>query len=74
MYKTTMETIVKEYRYDQLTDEVREVIVASWKRGGLLLAAAIERMIPTKLCPRHSTARRGKNAADRIRSDAQQSQ
>jgi hypothetical protein len=35
MYKKPIEAIVKEYRYDPLPDEVRAVIIASWKRGGL---------------------------------------
>ena len=46
MYKKPLDAIVKEYRYDPLPDEVRAVIIASWKRGGLLPAAAIERMVP----------------------------
>ena len=37
---------MKEYRYDPLPDEVRAVIIASWKRGGLLPAAAMEQMVP----------------------------
>ena len=39
---------VKEYRYDPLTDDVRAVIIASWKRGGLLPAAAEEQMVPVQ--------------------------
>ena len=46
MYKKPLEAIVKEYRYDPLPDEVRAVIIASWKRGGLLPPAAIEQMVP----------------------------
>ena len=45
MYKKPIEAIVKEYRYDPLPDEVRAVIVASWKRGGLLPATALSRQI-----------------------------
>jgi hypothetical protein len=46
MYKKPIETIAKEYQYDPLPDEVRAVIIASWRRGGLLPPAAIERMVP----------------------------
>ena len=46
MYKKPLDAIVKEYRYDPLPDEVRAVIIASWKRGGLLPAAAVEQMVP----------------------------
>jgi hypothetical protein len=42
MYKKPIEAIVKEYRYDPLPDEVRAVIIASWRRGGLLPEAAVE--------------------------------
>ena len=48
MYKKPIEAIVKEYRYDPLPDEVRAVIVASWKRGGLLPPTTIEQMVPEK--------------------------
>jgi hypothetical protein len=51
MYKKPIEAIVKEYRYDPLPDEVRAVIIASWKRGGLLPAAAVEEMVPQQLAP-----------------------
>jgi hypothetical protein len=46
MYKKPIEAIVKEYRYDPLPDEVRAVIIASWKRGGFLPEKAIEQLIP----------------------------
>jgi hypothetical protein len=46
MFKKPVDQLVKEFRYDPLPDEVRAVIIASWKRGGLLPAAAIERMVP----------------------------
>jgi hypothetical protein len=49
MYTKPIETIVKEYRYDPLPDEVRAVIIASWKRGGLLPAAAIDTMVPAQI-------------------------
>jgi hypothetical protein len=46
MYKKPLDAIVKEHRYDPLPDEVRAVIIASWKRGGLLPAATVEQMAP----------------------------
>ena len=46
MYKKPVEDLAHEIRYDPLQDEVRAVIIASWKRGGLLPAAAIEQMVP----------------------------
>ena len=46
IFKKPVDQLAKEYRYDPLPDEVRAVIIASWKRGGLLPAAAIEEMVP----------------------------
>jgi hypothetical protein len=46
MYKKPMDALAKEFRYDPLPDEVRAVIIASWRRGGLLTPATIEKMVP----------------------------
>jgi hypothetical protein len=46
MYKKPVEIMAREFRYDPLPDEVRTVIIASWKRGGLLPAAVVEQMVP----------------------------
>jgi hypothetical protein len=46
MYTKPVDAIVKEIRYDPLPDEMRAVIIASWKRGGMLPAATIERKVP----------------------------
>lgn len=46
MYKKPPEMMAKEFRYDPLPDEVRTVIIASWKRGGLLPPSVIEQMVP----------------------------
>ena len=54
MFKKPVDQLVKEYRYDPLPDEVRAVIIASWKRGGLLPAAAIEEMVPAQAMMRLS--------------------
>src|SRR5277367_3225981 len=51
MFKKPVDQLAKEYRYDPLPDEVRAVIIASWKRGGLLPAAAIEEMVPAQVLP-----------------------
>jgi hypothetical protein len=48
MYKKPIDQIVKEYRYDQVPDEVRAVIIASWTRGGMLPAEAVEKMVPAE--------------------------
>src|SRR5712691_4223901 len=36
MYKKPVEAIAREIRYDPLPDEIQAVIIASWRRGGLL--------------------------------------
>jgi hypothetical protein len=46
MYKKPIELIAKEIHYEPLPDEVRAVIIASWKRGGMLPAATIEQRWP----------------------------
>jgi hypothetical protein len=48
MYKKPIDALAKEFRYDPLPDEVRTVIIASWKRGGLLPASVIEQMVPAQ--------------------------
>jgi hypothetical protein len=57
MYKKPIEAIVKEYRYDPLPDEVRAVIVASWKGGGLLSPAAVEEILPAQNVKRDAAYR-----------------
>jgi hypothetical protein len=49
MYKKSIDAIAKEIRYDPLPDEIRVAIVASWKRGGLLPAETVEKMVPQSL-------------------------
>jgi hypothetical protein len=46
LYKKPIEALAKEIHYEPLPDEVRAVIIASWKRGGLLPAATVEQMVP----------------------------
>jgi hypothetical protein len=48
MYKKPIELLAKEIHYDPLPEDVRTVIIAAWSRGGLLPAAAVERMVPEK--------------------------
>jgi hypothetical protein len=48
IYKKPIEVLAREIHYEPLPDEVRAVVIASWKRGGLLPAAAIEQMVPAE--------------------------
>jgi hypothetical protein len=34
LYKRPIEAIAREIRYEPLPDEIRAVIIASWRRGG----------------------------------------
>ena len=47
MYKKPISEIAREFQYEPLPPEVRMVIIAAWKRGGMLPAAAIEEMVPS---------------------------
>jgi hypothetical protein len=49
MYEKPIELIAKEIHYEPLPDEIRAVIIASWKRGGMLPAATIEHMVPSSI-------------------------
>lgn len=51
MYKKPIELIAKEIHYEPLPDEIRAVIIASWKRGGMLPDATIEQMVPQAPTP-----------------------
>jgi hypothetical protein len=46
MYKKPIDVIAREFQYEPLPPDVRMVIIAAWKRGGMLPAAAIEEMVP----------------------------
>lgn len=46
MYKKLIEATAREFRYDPLSDEMRMVIIAAWKHGGLQPPAVIEQMAP----------------------------
>ena len=48
MYKKPVEALAKEIRYDPLPEDVRVVVIQSWKNFGTLPAAAIEEMVPEK--------------------------
>jgi len=48
MYKKPVEALAKEIRYDPLPEDVRVVVIQSWKNFGMLPAAAIEEMVPEK--------------------------
>ena len=47
-YKKPVELLAKEIHYDPLPEEVRIVVIQSWKNFGTLPAAAIEEMVPAK--------------------------
>lgn len=49
MFKKPVEVLAKEIRYDPVPDDVRLVMIASWKRGGLLPPAVIEHMVPEQI-------------------------
>lgn len=46
LYKRPVEALAREFRYEPLAPEVRAVVIAAWVRGGLLPAAAVERLVP----------------------------
>ena len=46
MYKKPVEVLAREVHYEPVPGELRMIIIASWKRGGLLPTAAIEQMVP----------------------------
>lgn len=48
MFKKPIEMLAREIHYEPLPDEIRAVIIASWRRGGLLPAAAVEAMVPVQ--------------------------
>ena len=49
MYKKPVEVLAREIRYEPLPDEIRVAVIAAWKRGGLLPAATVEKMVPAQL-------------------------
>jgi hypothetical protein len=48
MFKKPVEVLAKEIRYDPVPEDVRVVMIALWKRGGLLPPGIIESMVPAK--------------------------
>jgi hypothetical protein len=46
LYKKPIDVIAREIHYEPLAPEMRMVIIAAWKRGGMLPAAAVEEMVP----------------------------
>ena len=45
-HRNSIEMMAKEFRYEPLLSEIRTVIIAAWKRGGMLLASVVEEMVP----------------------------
>jgi hypothetical protein len=48
IYKKPIEVLAKELHYDPLRDDVRIVVIRSWKNFGMLPLATIEKMVPEK--------------------------
>lgn len=46
MYKKPIDALAKDIAYQPLPEEIRTVVISSWRRGGLLPAAVIEEMVP----------------------------
>jgi hypothetical protein len=48
MYKKLVEALAKEIRNDPLPEDVRIVVIQSWRNLGLLPEAIIQEMVPEK--------------------------
>jgi hypothetical protein len=61
MYRKPIEEIAKSIHYEPLPDEVRTVIIAAWRRGGLLPTQMVDQMVPQQTPPpsTHVTAASG---------------
>ena len=46
MYKKPIEALARKIKYDPLPEKVRMVVIAAWRRRGLLPAATVEEMVP----------------------------
>jgi hypothetical protein len=46
MFKKPVELLAQEIHYEPLPPEVRAVVIAAWRRGGLLPAPLLEKMVP----------------------------
>jgi hypothetical protein len=49
LYKKPIEMIAKEFQYEPLPPEIRVLVIAGWRKAGLLPAAAIEEMVPARV-------------------------
>ena len=50
MYKKPIEVLAREVHYELLPNEVRAIVIASWKRGGLIpreLKGIVEQIVPS---------------------------
>jgi hypothetical protein len=45
MYQKPVDAIAREMRYEPLPPEIRAVIIAAWRRGGMLPEATVEQMV-----------------------------
>ena len=46
MFKKPVEQLAREFHYEPLPGEVREIIIRSWRNFGMLPATIVEQMIP----------------------------
>lgn len=49
MYKKPVEELAKAIRYEPLPDDVRVIVIQSWKNFGMLPPATIEAMVPAQI-------------------------
>jgi hypothetical protein len=49
MYKKPIELLAKEIHYDPLPDDVRVIVIQSWKNFGMLPPATVEAMVPKQV-------------------------
>ena len=49
LYKKPIEVLTREIHYEPLPPEVRMVIIAAWKRGGMLPMATVEEIVPARI-------------------------
>jgi hypothetical protein len=46
LFKKPIEMIAREFQYEPLPPEIRVMVIAGWRKAGLLPAATIEEMVP----------------------------
>jgi hypothetical protein len=51
IYKKPINALAREIHYEPLPEDMRIVVIRSWKIFGMLRRAAIEKMVPAKELP-----------------------